>query len=108
MNVDITIAGKELTVLLSGEIDHHTAGKMREAIDGEIERHRPSKTKLDFSGVSFMDSSGIGLIMGRYRLMRLIGGELKVINIPGSLQRMVKLSGISSLGVLSEERSVKI
>ena len=91
-----------MTAILSGEIDHHTASKMREIIDGEIEHRKPVKLYLDFSGISFMDSSGIGLIMGRYRLMKLLNGELKVINVPENLKRMVFLSGISSLGVLDE------
>ena len=47
-----------------------------------------------------MDSSGIGLIMGRYRSMGLIGGKIKVINVPENIGRIISLSGISALGVL--------
>lgn len=89
-----------LTVYLSGELDHNRAAGIRAKIDGRVNALRPKKLELDFSGVSFMDSSGIGLIMGRYRSVGLIGGRLSVVNIPDNLTKIVELSGISSLGVL--------
>ena len=89
-----------LTVWLSGEIDHNRASKIRTAIDSKVNSLRPKTLELDFSGVSFMDSSGIGLIMGRYRSVGLIGGNLRVANIPRGLTRIVELSGINALGVL--------
>lgn len=89
-----------LIAKLHGEIDHHRAPSIRKKIDAKAEALRPSELHLDFSGVSFMDSSGIGLIMGRYRQMLLTGGKLKVINIPQNLEKIIKLSGIDSLGVL--------
>lgn len=100
MNVKITTSGGEMTALLSGEIDHHTAREIRQSIDGETERLHPTMLLLDFSQVKFMDSSGIGLIMGRFRLMQLLGGYLKVINIPPHLKRLIELSGVGALGVL--------
>ena len=66
--------GNTLTIYLKGEIDHHTAREIREAADSLIQLNKPSVLRLDFSGVTFMDSSGIGLIMGRYRIMMLYGG----------------------------------
>lgn len=89
-----------LTVHLNGEIDHNRATNLRTSIDGQINALRPQILQLDFSKVSFMDSSGIGLIMGRYRTMGLIGGTLSVINVPANIDRVISLSGISSLGVL--------
>lgn len=90
-----------LTVYLSGEIDHNRAANMRRTIDSQLSALRPHRLELDFSKVSFMDSSGIGLIMGRYRSVGLIGGELKVINIPQGIRRIIDLSGVSSLGVIA-------
>ena len=58
---------------------------------------------MDFSGVSFMDSSGIGLIMGRYRMMQLYGGILRVINIPESLRKIMILSGLGALDIMESE-----
>ncbi len=100
MNVKFSFAAGELTANLSGDIDHHTARDMRRRIDGEIERLHPSLLILDFSTVQFMDSSAIGLIMGRYRLMQLTGGYIRVSNIPKHLKRLIELSGIGALGVL--------
>lgn len=96
--------GREITVYLSGEIDHHSAREMRESIDAFVQTHNPQMMKLDFSGVTFMDSSGIGLVIGRYRTMALLGGKLTVVNIPPHLQRIFNLSGITALNILDNER----
>lgn len=101
MDVKITKGKGEITAFLNGEIDHHTARDIRQQIDSAAEAHHPKVLYLDFSGVRFMDSSGIGLIMGRYRLMQLMGGYVRVINIPSHLQRLIELSGVKALGVLS-------
>ena len=89
-----------LTVYLNGEIDHNRAANIRTTIDSQLNALRPKRLELDFSKVSFMDSSGIGLIMGRYRSVGLIGGELKVRNVPKNLEKIIELSGVSALGVL--------
>ena len=68
-----------LTAVLSGEIDHHSAREIREEIDETASRVKPKKLILDFSAVEFMDSSGVGLIMGRCKLMRLWGGTVEKI-----------------------------
>lgn len=98
--VETKFSDDVLTAKLYGEIDHHKAPLIRQKIDGQTESLRPKELHLDFSGVSFMDSSGIGLIMGRYRQVSLVGGKLKVINVPKNLQKIISLSGIDSLGVL--------
>lgn len=89
-----------ITVFLSGEIDHNNAGSLRSQIDGQAESLHPKTLTLDFSKVSFMDSSGIGLIMGRYRTMSLLGGNLRVVNVPKRLEKIIALSGVGALGVL--------
>lgn len=100
MVVETEYADNVLTAKLYGEIDHHKAPSIRNKIDSGIESLKPKELRLDFSGVSFMDSSGIGLIMGRYRQVSLVGGVLKVVNIPKNLEKIITLSGISTLGVL--------
>ena len=100
MYVQVILSQGELTAMLLGDIDHHTAREMRKEIDALIEKRHPTLLRLDYSAVQFMDSSGIGLIMGRYRLMRLIGGTVLVCNVPPHLKRLIDLSGIGSLGVL--------
>lgn len=88
-----------MTAKLTGELDHHTCARIRQRIDARAESERPKVLLLDFSGVQFMDSSGVGLVMGRFRQMSLMGGQLKVVNIPEHLQRVFQLSGLSQLGV---------
>lgn len=89
-----------LTAYIDGEIDHDSAAKIRAKIDGAAQALKPKLLCLDFSDVSFMDSSGIGLVMGRYRQMKLIGGALRVTNVPDRMYRLFAMSGIEGLGVL--------
>ncbi len=91
-----------VTAFIQGDIDHHTAQGVREQIDAYVQKTRPSLLKLDFSQVQFMDSSGVGLIMGRYRIMQTLDGSVSVINIPVHLKRLIKMSGLLALGVIKE------
>lgn len=91
-----------VTAFIQGDIDHHTAQDVREQIDAYVQKTRPSLLKLDFSQVQFMDSSGVGLIMGRYRIMQTLNGSVSVINIPVHLKRLIKMSGLLALGVIKE------
>ncbi len=97
MNAKVTYSDGVLQAALFGEIDHHTAADIRRTVDGEIERLQPSVLSLDFGRVKFMDSSGIGLILGRYRLMSMVGGSVKLDNVPPHLNRIIELSGVRSL-----------
>ncbi len=99
MPVELNLAENTLTALISGEIDHHSAAGIREKIDEDILRLKPDRLMLDFSGVSFMDSSGIGLIMGRYRLMSESGGKVSVSGASPVNARMIKLAGLGRLGI---------
>ncbi len=94
----ITYSDGILTAYVEGEIDHHTAPQIREEIDGKIISDKPSVLRLDYSGVTFMDSSGIGLIMGRYKLISSYSGRIEVVNVPRNMAKVVKLSGIERLG----------
>ncbi|MBQ7957103.1 MAG: anti-sigma factor antagonist [Clostridia bacterium] len=87
-----------LTAFIDGEIDHHTATAIREAIDERILKDKPCVLRLDYGGVTFMDSSGIGLIMGRYKLITSCSGKIEVTNIPRNMAKVVKLSGVEKLG----------
>lgn len=102
MEIKIINDEETATAFIQGDIDHHTAKDIREQIDGYVQERRPRFLNLDFSSVQFMDSSGIGLIMGRHRLMQLVKGSVKVVNIPEHLKRLIKISGLLSLGVIAE------
>ena len=97
MNVKLTFEQNTLTAYLSGEIDHHSARGIRQAVDADIEKYRPDTLVLDFGRVNFMDSSGIGLIMGRYRMMKIAGGIVRIGNVPRHLERLIALSGIKQI-----------
>ena len=103
MKPKVSIDDDIMTLMLFGELDHHAAGNVRETADALIQQKRPKELRMDFSGVSFMDSSGIGLIMGRYRMMQLYGGILRVINIPESLRKIMILSGLCALDIMESE-----
>ncbi|MBQ9742468.1 MAG: anti-sigma factor antagonist [Ruminococcus sp.] len=98
--MEIKHEGRVMTVMLTGELDHHTCSKIRQKIDSCAESERPALLCLDFSGVQFMDSSGVGLVMGRYRQMSLIGGRVQVVNVPDNMERMFVMSGLPALGVM--------
>ena len=103
MKPKVSIDDDIMTLMLFGELDHHAAGNVRETADALIQQKRPKELRMDFSGVSFMDSSGIGLIMGRYRMMQLYGGILRIINIPESLRKIMILSGLGALDIMESE-----
>ena len=85
--------GDELRVRICGEIDHHNAVMIRRDIDSEIYSVRPKRLVFDLSGVDFMDSSGLGLILGRFASVRDVGGELVVLNPNKSVMKILKLAG---------------
>ena len=89
-----------LTAYIDGEIDHDSAAEIRTKIDAAVQTNKPKLLCLDFSKVSFMDSSGIGLVMGRYRQLKLVGGACRVIKIPARLFRLFEMSVLEGLGVL--------
>ncbi|MDR2525894.1 MAG: STAS domain-containing protein [Oscillospiraceae bacterium] len=92
-----------LTAALSGEIDHHSAGRLRECTDEAIAKLRPRLLRLDFQDVSFMDSSAVGYVMGRYRAISAYGATLEVVNLSAAALRMMRLSGLQSLAKLESK-----
>ena len=90
-------AGSILSVHVRGEIDHHTAASIRQGIDAILFEKRPSKLILDLSAVSFMDSSGLGLIMGRYSVMKELGGDMTVWNPSPETRAILTLAGMERL-----------
>jgi len=83
-----------LFAILQGELDHHSTESARNKIDTAITTNLAKHLILDFSQLSFMDSSGIGLAMGRYKTMKAVGGKMTLV-ADGRIQRMMHLSGLS-------------
>lgn len=97
MTVEIITGENHITAILSGELDHHTAAGAREIIDARLEKYTPSLCILDFAAVNFMDSSGIGLILGRQRVAQVYGGRVKVKNPSRYAEKIIKLAGLQSM-----------
>ncbi len=89
--------GNTLCAYLSCEIDHHTAKEIRRTVDCKVKESVPDELILDFSGVAFMDSSGIGLILGRLELCREVGIPLRVRGHTGLVGRLITMSGVGRL-----------
>ena len=102
MPVKIEVDENEVVAFLSGEIDHHSAKFLRESIDNVAETAYPSVLVLDFGGVTFMDSSGIGLVMGRWKLMQDLRGTIRLVNTPPYIRKVMRMAGIEKL--LEEQR----
>ena len=100
--IELSPDQETMTVLLTGEIDHHSAQKMREEIDSGAQQHLPKTLILDFGGVDFMDSSGIGLVLGRYRTMQELGGELCLQDMPAHIRKVMRVAGIDNLRMIQK------
>ena len=83
-----------LITTLGGELDHNSAEEVRVKIDDRIDRDNIEKVILDFSGVTFMDSSGIGAVLGRYKKLSNKGGELCIAEPNKNVNRIFELAGL--------------
>lgn len=88
---------KQLIFKMDEEIDECTAQKIRRKLDNEIERHMPKEVIFDFNNVSFMDSAGIGLIIGRYKLANMLGGKVQVANMAMPVRKIFEMSGLQKI-----------
>lgn len=94
---------KRLSVYLDEELDMHECRNIRNIIDSYIIKYEPKEFVMDFSNVKFMDSSGIGLLIGRYNLIKLLDCKMTVINVESSIKRVIELSSISKNITLRSE-----
>lgn len=92
--VTFSAADDVLYAYLAGEIDHDAAQDLRIRLDDALLTRSPRTLVLDLGGVGFMDSSGIGLILGRQRCARTLGGSLRIQHAPEQLRRVMQLAQI--------------
>lgn len=97
MAVEIQIRDQVVQAYLSREIDHHSAVQLRQQIDESVMQADARQLILDFAMVTFMDSSGIGLVMGRFRLMQENEGTVLLRNLPAPIRKVMKLAGLDKL-----------
>lgn len=103
MEINFCVKGSTLVVGLSGEIDHHVCDKIRKDIDDEISLYQTRHLIFDFSRVTFMDSSGIGMVLGRYKKLRELGGSVTIRNANRLIRQILDMSGIFTLMHYEEE-----
>ena len=94
---------KLLVFKVTDEIDDCSVQKIRRKADYEIERHMPKRVVFDFDCVTFMDSAGIGMVLGRYKFANMIGAKLEVSNLSESIKRIFEMSGILKLIPVAED-----
>ena len=90
------VSRRNLIISLNAELDHHLADEMREVIDDIIDKRGVDRVIIDFSKVDFMDSAGIGLIMGRYKKIR-DNGDISVVGANESIKRILLISGLHKI-----------
>lgn len=93
---------KQLTIALTGEIDHHSAKETMEAVGKKIDTYLPSVCVLDFRDVTFMDSSGIAIVINAVRRMRELDGRVRLQNIPPQPMKVLKAAGIEKITQIGE------
>ena len=94
MEMKYKTENRQLTITLTGELDHHAAKGLMEAIDRCMEQNLPVKTLLDLGGLTFMDSSGIAVVLRAKRRMEALAGALVVVNIPRQAARVLETAGL--------------
>ena len=106
LNLTSFLQDKRLTIALKGEIDHHSAKDIMRVLGNKIDLYLPVQCVLDFREVSFMDSSGIAVVISAMRHMREIGGKLTLRDVPAQPMKVLRASGIEKI-VQIEERSLE-
>jgi len=95
-----------LYVKLSGDIDHHSAKSVRDAVDDLMRRNNPAELELDLSAIEFMDSSGLGLVLGRYKKQTDMGGNMRIINPTRRVMQILQLAGVEKIIKIERMRQV--
>lgn len=94
MNNDFQIIQYDLLIQMPKEIDHHESIRIKEKADNYIERKNIKTIVFDFKNTVFMDSSGIGIIVGRYKKISLLGGNVKAIHVNDRIRKILMISGL--------------
>lgn len=97
MAKDFLIKNNSLVVCLNGEIDQYVVAELKDKIDIEIEVTAKKNLIFDLSNVTLMDSSGIGLILGRYKKIKILNGGVALCNASSSVKKIIDLSGITKI-----------
>ena len=97
MNIDFVETGQVLTIKLKGELDHHSTEAARVLVDEKIKNEKYSKLVIDLKGLDFIDSSGIGFVIGRYKVIRKRKGVIEIVNAGKKVRKILDMSGIGKI-----------
>ncbi|MGE5630998.1 MAG: anti-sigma F factor antagonist [Caulobacteraceae bacterium] len=97
MNIDFEYSDRLLIAKIKGDIDHHSCEDIRAKIDREILLKNPKNIIFDMESVGFMDSSGIGVLIGRYKLLKENGGKAAMINVKPQVKRICEICGLQKI-----------
>jgi len=97
VNIEFIESGQELVIRLKGDLDHHGADQTRDTIDEKIMDDSISKVIIDFKKIDFIDSSGIGFVIGRYKNIRKRNGVIEIINANKKVRKILDMSGIGKI-----------
>lgn len=101
------VTNDSLTVYFSGDIDHETTLAYRDKLVGKIDEHKFKQVILNFASVTFIDSSGIGMVLGRYNQVKKYGGKLYLEDLPKATYKLFDLTGLFSIiEVISSKQEV--
>ena len=97
MELNFSQKDRHLIIFLNGDLDHHAANEIKDKIDREFMRAGAVNMIFDFSRVSFMDSSGIGMVIGRYKNLEKIGGKAAITGMSAEMERIFTISGLHKI-----------
>ncbi len=107
MSSTILLKDAVMTIRLPEEVDHFEADRLREEVGEILEERNVREVVFDFRKTRFMDSSGIGLVMGRYREMQLVGGKVRAVHVGERIRRILVMSGVARVIEVEEEKTWK-
>ncbi|MCP8966944.1 anti-sigma F factor antagonist [Ectobacillus ponti] len=94
LSINLEVKRDVLCIRLEGELDHHTAEELRTKVTDVLEKNQLHHIILNLEHLSFMDSSGLGVILGRYKHIKSLGGEMVVCAISPAVKRLFEMSGL--------------
>lgn len=94
LTIDMEVKQEVLCIRLGGELDHHTAEMLREKVTKAIEQYHIQHIVLNLGSLTFMDSSGLGVILGRYKQIKTLQGEMVVVSMTPAVKRLFEMSGL--------------
>ncbi len=105
LHINLEVKHQVLCIRLEGELDHHTADDLRAQVTNAIENEPIRHILLNLGDLEFMDSSGLGVILGRYKQIKSLGGEMVVCSISAPVKRLFEMSGLFKIIRLEEDEA---